>query len=87
VETFVREGLDAVAGVRQFLDDRARAIPGLRVLSDSFQRVDQAIGVPKGRPAAVAYVYAFIEEMKRSGEVRRDLDATGQRSAGVAPPA
>jgi polar amino acid transport system substrate-binding protein len=66
--------------------ERARANPGLRVLDDRFTNIQQAIGMPRGRPAGVAYVKAFIEEMKASGEVRKALDATGQASAVVAPP-
>ena len=86
VELFAAQKLDAVAGVRQFLDSSAHATAGARVLPDSFQRIDQAIGVPKGRTAGAAYVRTFIEEMKRSGEIRKDLDATGQVDARVSQP-
>jgi polar amino acid transport system substrate-binding protein len=87
MQMFVDERLDAAAGVRQALADYAREKPELKVLGDSFSRIDQAIGVPKGRTVGAAYIRAFVEEMKRSGEVRRSLDETGQASAGVSPPA
>ena len=87
VDLFVSDKLDAVAGVRQFLTDRARQNPDWRVLDDSFQSIEQAIGVPHGHPEAAAYIRAFIEEMKASGQVRKALDATGQTGARVAPPA
>jgi polar amino acid transport system substrate-binding protein len=87
VDLFMSDKLDAVAGVRQFLADKARQNPDWRVLDDSFQSIEQAIGVPHGHPEAAAYIRAFIEEMKASGMVRKALDATGQTSARVAPPA
>ena len=86
VDLFVSDKLDAVAGVRQFLADKARQNPDWRVLDDSFQSIEQAIGVPHGHPEAAAYIRAFVEEMKASGQVRKALDATGQTSARVAPP-
>jgi polar amino acid transport system substrate-binding protein len=85
VDMFVSEGLEAAAGVRQYLVERAQANPGLRVLADRFTGIEQAMGVPKGRQAGAAYVNAFIEDMKASGEVRKALDATGQASVVVAP--
>ena len=87
IDLFLSDGLEAAAGVRQSLVERAQANPGLRVLPDRFTDIRQAIGTPKGRPAGTAYVRAFIEEMKASGEVRKALDATGQAGTVVAPPA
>ena len=87
VDLFLSDKLDAAAGVRQYLADRAKGNPGLRVMEDRFSSIDQAIGVPKGRQAGFAYTRAFLEEMKASGQVRKGLDATGQTSAIVAPPA
>lgn len=87
MQMFVDEHLDAAAGVRQALADYAHDKPALKVMEDSFSRIDQAIGVPRGRSAGAAYIRAFIEEMKSSGQVRRALDETGQTDANVAPPA
>jgi polar amino acid transport system substrate-binding protein len=41
--------------------------------------------VPKGRPAALAYVSEFIEEAKASGLVRKALDEMGLTSSQIAP--
>ena len=41
--------------------------------------------VPKGRPAALAYVSEFIEEAKASGLVRRALDEVGLTASQIAP--
>ena len=51
-----------------------------------FQEIRQAMGTPKGRFAAAAYLRAFIEEMKASGYVADALKRSNQ-SAAVAPPA
>ncbi len=85
LELFLRERLDAVAGVRQPLAAAARARPGLRVMDDSFMVIRQASGVPKGRPAAHRYLAAFIEKAKRSGFVMRALEESGVVGAAVAP--
>jgi polar amino acid transport system substrate-binding protein len=85
VDMFISDGLEAAAGVRQYLVERAEGNTGLRVLKDRFTNIEQAMGVPKGRQAGLAYVNVFVEEMKASGKVRKALDATGQTSAIVAP--
>lgn len=85
VDMFVSDRLEAAAGVRQLLVERAAGNTGLRVLKDRFTSIEQAMTIPKGRPAGLAYVSAFIEDMKASGAVRKALDATGQANATVAP--
>ena len=44
-----------------------------------------AIAVPKGKPAALAYVSTFIEEAKASGLVRRGFDSVGLTNEQIAP--
>ena len=63
--------LEAAAGVRQVLAERARETPGLRVLEDRFQRIDQAIGVPRGRAVGAAYIKTFLDEMRAAGVIGR----------------
>ena len=60
-------------------------LPGARVLPGHFQRTGIAIAVPKGRPAALKLATELIENAKRSGLVRRALDAAGFPDAEVAP--
>jgi polar amino acid transport system substrate-binding protein len=43
------------------------------------------VAVPKGKPEALAYVTAFIEEAKASGLVRQAFDAMDLKSSVVAP--
>jgi polar amino acid transport system substrate-binding protein len=76
---------DAIPLSRESLAGVAPEIPGSRVLDDAFLNLMTAVGVPKNKPTALAYVTAFIEEAKASGLVRRGLDAVGLKNATVAP--
>ena len=87
IDLFFNDKLDAAAGVRQALEARAEGRTDVVVMQDRFSRIDQAIGVPKGHPVGAAFIRNFVEEMKASGFVRKGLDATGQKSAAVAPAA
>jgi polar amino acid transport system substrate-binding protein len=60
-------------------------LPGARVLAGHFQQTGIAIAVPKGRPAALKIVSAFMDDAKKSGLVRRALDRAGFTGADVAP--
>lgn len=85
VAQFINDKLDAVAGVRQFLLDASRDKPELRVIDDRYTRIDQAIGLPRGRAAGAAFVREILEELKASGKIRKSLDVTHQDGATVAP--
>jgi len=76
---------DAIPLSRESLAGVAPEIPGSRVLDDAFLNLMTAVGVPKNRPEALAYVTTFMEEAKASGLVRRGLDAVGLKTAIVAP--
>ncbi|MBI5111250.1 MAG: ABC transporter substrate-binding protein [Rhodovulum sp.] len=82
---FLRDGLEAVAGVRQELVAFAASHPGLRVMDGRFVGIEQAVAVPKGRTAALAFLTGLVDEMKRSGLVARELAASGQSASLVAP--
>ena len=75
----------AIALSRESLGGLAAKIPGSRVLADAFLNSTTAVCVPKGKPAALDYVSAFIEEAKASGLVRSALDEMGLKSSIVAP--
>jgi polar amino acid transport system substrate-binding protein len=87
IELFMKDRLEAAAGIKQPLQAFARQNPGLRVIEGRFMAIEQAMGTPQGRPRAAAYLREFVEEMKRTGFVMRGLEASGQRDATVAPPA
>jgi polar amino acid transport system substrate-binding protein len=76
---------DAFALSKDSLRPLIADFPGARILDDAFHLVGIAIAVPKNRPAALAYVSAFLEEAKASGSVRRALDRAGMKDEAVAP--
>ena len=86
IEVFVRDNLEAAAGVKQPLLQFAKTNPNVRVMDGRFMAIEQAMGTPKGREAGVRYLREFIEEMKASGFVAKALSASGQSDAAVAPP-
>ncbi|MCC2635171.1 MAG: putative extracellular solute-binding protein, partial [Ramlibacter sp.] len=51
-----------------------------------FMVINQAMGVPKGRTAAQAWLSAYIEEMKATGFVADALRRHRIEGAAVAPP-
>jgi len=84
IPVFLEQKLDAAAGVREPLDDYAKAHPGFRVMPGAFEQIRQAMGTQKEKPAGAAYVRAFVEEMKANGFVADALKRSGQ-TAPVAP--
>ena len=52
IELFIREELEAAAGVRQPLLAFSAANPGLRVIDGRFQVIEQAMAMPKDRNVA-----------------------------------
>ncbi|MFJ3485027.1 transporter substrate-binding domain-containing protein [Pseudomonas sp. NPDC090202] len=86
VDTFLELGLDAAAGVRQPLARFAKTTTGVRVLSDNFTEIRQAMAVPKGRALAAEYLQSFINRCLLSGLVAKALDDSGERDARVAQP-
>lgn len=70
---FVDEGFDAFASLRPRLVSDQEKHPGSRILEGRFTAVQQAAGVPKGRPGAAKYLSTFIEEVKASGLVAKAI--------------
>lgn len=69
---------DAFSHVAPMLAAVQGALPGARIIPGSYFNVPVAVGVPKGRAAAVAdFARAFAEEAKTSGLVQRAIDRAG----------
>jgi polar amino acid transport system substrate-binding protein len=85
LDTMVAQKLEVAAGVKQQLQMDAQRIPGMRLLDGRFMVINQAMGLPKGRDAAHAYLNAFVQEMKASGFVAQALVRHGIAGAAVAP--
>jgi len=87
IDLFVKDKLDAAAGVKQPLVEYAKTNPGVRVMDGRFMEIQQAMGTPRGRDAGARYLRGFVEEMKAGGFVADALKRSNQPDAAVAPPA
>ena len=87
-EQFVRDKLDALAGLRPRLLTDVQKLPGARILDGKFMSVQQAVGTASGNQAGAAFLRDFVEEAKSSGLVARLIDQFGMTGRlTVAPPA
>jgi polar amino acid transport system substrate-binding protein len=88
-DEFLKQNLEVAAGVKQQLEADAKRVnstgANVRLLPGRFMVIEQAMGVPKGRTAAQAWLSSFIEEMKASGFVADALKRHGIEGANVAP--
>jgi polar amino acid transport system substrate-binding protein len=85
IDRFIKEGLEAAAGIKQPLAALAKTNPNVRLIDGRFMEIRQAMGTPKGRDAGARYLRAFVEEMKASGFVADALARSNQPDAAVAP--
>ena len=58
-----------------------------RILKDPLLINTQLIALPKGHPAALDYLRAFVEDVKASGLIQRLIDRSGKKGITVAPKA
>ena len=86
-DLFVNDKLDALAGLRPRLMSDVEKLPGARLLDGQFTAVQQAIGTPRDRGAAAAFLRDFVEEAKASGLVGQFIERHGVKGLSVAPPA
>ncbi len=85
VKLFVEQKLEAAAGVKQPIAAYAKKNPDVRVMDGRFMDIRQAMGTPREREVAAAYLKKFVEEMKASGFVADALKRSNQSDAVVAP--
>src|SRR5205823_2768042 len=64
-DIFMKEKLEAAAGVKQPLVEFAKTNPNVRLIDGRFMEIRQAMGTPKlryqGREAVPRYLHAFVE--------------------------
>lgn len=88
VDTFVEQGLEVAAGVRQQLQADMKRFPGLRLLDGRFMVIQQAMGMARKRgESAQRCLAGFVEDVKASGFVAEALRRHGVAGASVAPAA
>ncbi|VTU36575.1 cystine transporter subunit [Variovorax sp. PBS-H4] len=85
VNLFIEQNLDVAAGVKQQMEADALRVSGLRLLPGHFMLIQQAMGLPKGRPPeALALLRRYVEMQKASGFVAASLARHGIEGAAVA---
>jgi polar amino acid transport system substrate-binding protein len=87
LQLFLKDKLEAAAGVKQPMVAFAKEHPETRVIPGRFMAIEQAMGTLNGRNIGARYLRKFVEEMKASGFVANALKASGQGDAAVAPAA
>jgi polar amino acid transport system substrate-binding protein len=86
-DAFVRDKLEVLSGLRPRLISDVAKLPGARILDGQFTAVQQAVGTPKARTAASAWLRAFVEDIKASGFVADAIARHASAGVSVAPPA
>ena len=85
-DVFIKQGLEALAGLRPRLDADAERLPGSRILPGKFSAVQQAIGTPNDRDdAGIVYLRQFVEAAKASGVVADLIETHRATGLSVAP--
>jgi len=86
-DQFVRDRLDALAGLRPRLLSDVKKLPGARILDGQFTAVQQAIGTARQNVAGAAFLRSFVEEAKASGLIASLIARHKVVGLSVAPPA
>ena len=86
-DAFVKDKLEALAGLKPRLLTDVQKLPGARLLDGQFTAVQQAVGTPKSRETAARYLRAFVEDVKASGFVAEAIARNAVAGVSVAPPA
>jgi polar amino acid transport system substrate-binding protein len=73
-DLFVREKLDALAGLKPALLEAQAKLPGSRVLDGKFTAVQQAVGTSRKNAAAPKFLAEFVEKAKSSGLVGKLIE-------------
>src|SRR5205085_8862790 len=76
-DAFMAQKLEVLGGLKPKLVEEQARTPGSRALDGQITGVQQAIGAPKGRPAAAKYLREVAEAVERSGFVARAIENPG----------
>jgi polar amino acid transport system substrate-binding protein len=85
-DQFVKDKLDALAGLRPRLISDVKKLPGARILDGQFTAVQQAVGTAPKNTAGAAFLRKFVEEAKASGFVKQLIERHNVVGLSVAPP-
>jgi polar amino acid transport system substrate-binding protein len=85
-DLFVKDGLEALAGLRPRLITDVAKVPGATILDGQFTAVQQAVGTARTNTEAAAWLHDFVEQAKASGLVARFIAEHKVSGLSVAPP-
>lgn len=85
LETLKAGKADAYAENAHMLTRFSAQLPGSVVLEGRYTVVQHGIAMPKGRPAALAYMKDFVEQAKASGVIRQAIERAGLHRTHVPP--
>jgi len=74
VDLLANGKLDAFATNKAILFEMSDRIPGSRVLAGRYGLEGLAVGIPKGREAAMPLIRSFVADARASGEVRQAVE-------------
>jgi polar amino acid transport system substrate-binding protein len=81
----VRSGnAEAFASIREVLIQYSSRLPGSRVLGDSYQINLAGAAIPMGASGRLSYFKDALDEMKKSGAMKRLIEQAGLRGVEVA---
>jgi polar amino acid transport system substrate-binding protein len=78
-----RGEVEAFANLRDQLVPLSARMPGTRVLPGAFQQTKTAVAVPLGKPEALTYATAFVQDVMTNGFLRRSYDAHGLQNTPI----
>lgn len=84
-ELFMARKLDVLSGLMPRLVAEQARTPGSRILLGQFTAVQQAIGTPRSREAAAAWLRGYVLEIRRDGQVAAAIARHGIQGVNVAP--
>jgi polar amino acid transport system substrate-binding protein len=87
VTTYLDDGLEAGAGIRQPTAAWVESHPGHRIIEPAFTQIRQAVATRRNhRAATLDFLHDLVEELKASGFVADSLARAGRAEVTVAPP-
>lgn len=79
--------IDAFADARPAMTNDQSQVPGSFVLAEDFFTIRFGIAIPTGHATTLAWISAFVEQLKASGQVTQILDSAHLTGIAAAPPA
>lgn len=87
-DTFKRDNLEVLAGLRPALLKQQAKLPGATILDESFTAVQQSVGCKPGNEATAAYLKNFVTDSIKNGLIESLIEkhgVTGKLSVAPVP--